>query len=151
MAKSRQMLLLSVARDSGSAMRSIYPLAGLLILLPACTGIHTTTYALTPEANLCQVTEVRVTSLSTLVSGVCWDAEKRPIGMAGGSGKPTISVPLEILSSAAAIAGPVGGAYILGRYLLQSSKEITVGGQVDVRAPQLPAIPPFSGWRREAR
>ena len=123
----------------------------VVLVLAGCTGIHTATYPLTPEANLCQVTEVRVTSLSTLVSGVCWDAEKRPIGMAGGSGKPTISVPLEILSSAAAVAGPVGGAYILGRYLLQSSKEITVGGQVNVRAPQLPVIPPFPAWQGEAR
>ena len=117
----------------------------LLPLLMGCTGTYTVRYALIPEANACQVTEVRATAMSTLVSGVCWDDAKQPIGMAGGPGKPAISVPLDILSSAATMAGPIVGAAILGRYMLKAAEglQLPVSGRVDVVAPQIPPLPPF--------
>ena len=117
----------------------------LVPLLMGCTGVHTVRYALIPEANVCQVTEVRATAMSTLVSGVCWDDAKQPIGMAGGPGKPAISVPLDVLSSAATLAGPIVGAAILGRYMLKAAEglQLPVSGRVDVVAPQIPSLPPL--------
>ena len=117
----------------------------LLPFLGACTGTYTVRYSLTPEPNACQVTEVRATTMSTLVSGVCWDEAKQPIGMAGGPGKPTISIPLDVLSSAAAMAGPIVGAAILGRYMLKAAEgiQLPASGRVNVVAPQIPSLPPL--------
>ncbi len=63
-----------------------------------------------PEANACQITEVRPTSFSTLTLGICWDEAGQPIGMVGAGGLPSASVPLSILGAGAM----VGGAYVLG-------------------------------------
>ena len=91
-------------------MRSV---AILLIFLAGCTGTTTKYVVVKPEANSCQITEVRPTSLSTLVLGVCWDQETNPIGMAGAGGMPSGSVPLAVLGAGAKI----GSSYIIGNSL----------------------------------
>src|SRR5881409_1040302 len=61
----------------------------LSLLLVACAiagcGIKVTDvhFALDPKPNHCQVTEIRASGLSTLISGVCWDKDSKVIGMAG--------------------------------------------------------------------
>lgn len=82
----------------------------LAFLAAACTGTTTERIAIQPEANVCQITEVRPTSLSTLTLGICWDEAGQPIGMVGAGGMPSASVPLSILGAGAM----VGSAYVLG-------------------------------------
>ena len=110
-----------------------------LVPLTACASVKHVHYELAPHANRCQVTEARVSGLSTLVSGVCWDAEGKVIGMAGAGGKPALSVPLDVLQSAAYILGP----YLLGQALIKAAGNISVPkgielkGPMDVRSPQV--------------
>ena len=110
-----------------------------LISLTACANVKHIHYDLRPKASTCQVTEVRASGLSTLVSGVCWDSEGKAIGMAGAGGKPTLSVPLDVLQSAAYILGP----YLLGQALIKATGNISapggieLKGLVDVKSPQV--------------
>ena len=111
-----------------------HPVLALLTLPPllaACTSVKSVHYELQPKANECQITEVRASGLSTLVSGICWDAEGRVIGMAGAGGKPAISVPLDVLQSAAYVLGP----YLLGQALIKAAGGIK--GTVDIKSNQL--------------
>ncbi len=81
-----------------------------VVFLAGCTGTTTERIVVQPEANACQITEVRPTSLSTLTLGVCWDEAGEPIGMVGAGGLPSASVPLSILGAGAMM----GSAYVLG-------------------------------------
>ena len=115
----------------------------LSLLLVACAiagcGIKVTQvqFALDPKPNHCQVTEIRASGLSTLISGVCWDKDAKVIGMAGAGGKPAISVPLDLAQSASYVIGPSLGAWILGQGLIKAAGNVHVGGAIDVKSPQL--------------
>ncbi len=104
-------------RTAGKALLAI-----LLVALAGCTGIVHQRYALTPSPNECQATETRPTWMSTVVGVVCWDANGRPIGMAGGTGTSAASVTTSLIGSAAAVAGPVAGAAILGGKIVDAAK-----------------------------
>ena len=82
----------------------------LLVLMGGCTGTTIERVAVAPEANTCQVSEVRPTSLSTIVIGICWDAGGQPIGMAATGGLPSAAPYLAVIGAGAL----VGSAYILG-------------------------------------
>ncbi len=115
----------------------------LSLLLVACAiagcGIKVTQvqFALDPKPNHCQVTEIRASGLSTLISGVCWDKDAKVIGMAGAGGKPAISVPLDLAQSASYVIGPSLAAWILGQGLIKAAGNVHVGGAIDVKSPQL--------------
>ncbi len=81
-----------------------------LLILAGCTNSTTKRIDVVPMANSCQVTEIRPTAMSTLVLGICWDAQGAPIGMAGAGGQAVVSIPLAVLGAGAI----VGGAYVLG-------------------------------------
>jgi len=98
------------------------------------TDVH---FALDPKPNHCQVTEIRASGLSTLISGVCWDKDSKVIGMAGAGGKPAISVPLDLAQSASYVVGPSLAAWVLGQSMIKAAGNIHVGGAIDVKSPQL--------------
>src|SRR5438093_12900556 len=91
----------------------------------ACCGLKVTKvlFDLDPKPNHCQVTEIRASGLSTLISGVCWDKDAKVIGMAGAGGKPAISVPLDLAQSASYVIGPSLPAWILGKGLIKYAAE----------------------------
>src|SRR5438552_17092421 len=115
-----------------------------LSLLPVACGIAgcgikvtQVQFALDPKPNHCQVTEIRASGLSTLISGVCWDKDAKVIGMAGAGGKPAISVPLDLAQSASYVVGPSLAAWILGQGLATAASNVLAGGAIVVKSPQL--------------
>jgi hypothetical protein len=112
----------------------------ILLLLPGCAvDVKQVRVELHPKPMTCEVSEVRPSGLSTFVSGVCWDGQGNMIGMGGAGGKASVSVPLDLFSSVAAIAGPVGAAYILGSSLVKAARnvEVTGKGTVDLNNKQI--------------
>src|SRR5438093_13315561 len=105
----------------------------------ACCGLKVTKvlFDLYPKPNHCQVTEIRASGLSTLISGVCWDKDAKVIGMAGAGGKPAISVPLDIAQSARYVIGPSMAAWIFGQGLIKPVGNVHVRGAINVKSPQL--------------
>jgi len=98
--------------EEDDVMRKLIILVAFLAT--ACTGTTTERIVVQPEANACQITEIRPTSFSTLTLGICWDHAGRPLGMVGAGGLPSASVPLSILRAGALVGGMVGGAAVLG-------------------------------------
>ena len=96
----------------------------LALLLTGCAGVTHQRYVLMPAPNECQATEARPSAFSTIVGVVCWDADAKPIGMAGAGGTSSAAVATSLIGSAAMIAGPVAGAAILGANLVQAAKSI---------------------------
>src|SRR5437867_10412937 len=98
----------------------------LSLLLVACAiagcGIKVTQvqFSLDPKPNHCQVTEIRTSGLSTLISGVCWAKDAKVIVIAGAGRKPAISVPLDLAQSARYVPVPILGAWILGHAVLKA-------------------------------
>lgn len=96
----------------------------VLVALTGCTSVTHQRYALTPEPNACQATEARPSAFSTIVGVVCWNAEGKPIGMAGAGGTSAAAVATSLVGSAASVAGPVVGAVILGGKLVEAAQVI---------------------------
>lgn len=105
----------------------------LALALAGCAGVRDMRYSLIPQPNSCQATEVRASAFSTLITAVCWDLDGRALGMVGSGGMPTAQVPLTIVGGVAAVAGPVVGAGILGKNLVDAAstlQRIKVDGTV---------------------
>ena len=83
-------------------------------------GITTQHVSLKVTENSCQVTEVKPSGFSTLAFAVCWDQDKRPIGMTGAGGRPVIDVPLAVLG----VGGMVGAGVLIGNGL--GKQQVTV-------------------------
>ena len=96
----------------------------MLIALTGCATVRHERYVLTPEPNTCQATEARPSAFSTIVAAVCWDANTKPIGMAGAGGTSAAAVATSLIGSAASVAGPVVGAVILGSKLVEAAGTI---------------------------
>ncbi len=94
-------------------------------LVAACTGTTTKYITVAPEANTCQISEVRPTTLSTLTLGICWDEAGEPLGLTGAGGLPVASVPLSILGAGAM----VGSAYVLGSQVGGMTLGVDLGSQ----------------------
>ncbi len=101
----------------------------LAVFLASCTGATTERVVVEPAPNSCQVTEVRPTSFSTLVLGICWDQAGEPIGMVGAGGQPVASVALTIVGAGAM----VGSAYMVGGAL--SGLKLGIDVPVALAAP----------------
>ena len=87
-------------------------LAALVVVLGLSGCATTTQYvSLKVTENSCQVTEVKPSGFSTLAFAVCWDQDKKPIGMTGGGGRPVIDVPLAVLG----VGGMVGAGALIGK------------------------------------
>lgn len=116
----------------------------VLALLSGCAGQTTRDVALVPQPNKCQITEVRVTVLSTITVGVCWDERGNLIGMTSVQGEPGVNVPLALLNAGATVSG----AYVLGSQIVKAAGripdrirgDIAVDGYVEVEATGLDGV-----------
>lgn len=93
-----------------------------LVVVLGLSGCATTTQyvPLKVTENSCQVTEVKPSGFSTLTIAVCWDQDKKPIGMTGAGGRPVVDVPLAVLG----VGGMVGAGALIGNGL--GKQQVTV-------------------------
>lgn len=119
---------------NGLRVAALVLVLGALAALAGCTGVTTQRLALRPAPDECEVHEVRPSWFSTLTLGVCYDSEARPLGLASGTGRAVVDVPLEVLGAGATL----GGAAILANGLrgaaaaLPRELEVDGEGRVDV-------------------
>lgn len=104
-------------------------------LLAGCAGQETVHVPLESRSNTIQVTEVRVSMLSTLTVGVVYDEHGKIAGVTGAGGAPGIQIPLVLIEA----AGTVAGGYLIGRGL-EHLRHIDVDGAATVTVT--PEIPP---------
>jgi hypothetical protein len=99
--------------------------AALALALPLLTGCASATqygFRLEPNPDWCQVNVVNSGFLVAGATYICWDSTAKVVNAGGFQGTSPAQVTMGAIGAAAAIAGPVGGALILGGDIIKAAK-----------------------------
>lgn len=105
-------------------MRAVAMIACCGLFLTGCASMTEYGYGLTPKPSACQVNVVNSGFLVAGANTVCWDNDGRVIHTSAFQGTSPAQVTMGAVGAAAAVAGPVGGALILGNDIIKAAKTL---------------------------